>query len=142
MKQPKHHFYFGMFFLLVISCNTTDSNVTNVPSDVIGTWELDRITYDSGDVVSPPKGTDYWIQFTADGVSAQADCNSCGGEYTLSEEGDISAYLICSRAACGISSEFSSRFNSSQTFFLRNEKLYLAFESKDGEHKGMMIFIP
>jgi heat shock protein HslJ len=66
-----------------------------------GTWTLQSMQA-AGHAAQPvPAGASYTLAFADGRVSLRADCNSCGGTYTLS--GDmvtLGPNLACTRAAC------------------------------------------
>ena len=71
------------------------------PSDVLGTtWHLESLQRANGSEVTPPAGT-FTIRFADDGrLEVRADCNVCGGGYTLDGDSVGVGVLACTRAFC------------------------------------------
>ena len=72
------------------------------PSDVLGTtWHLESLQRaNAGGAVSPPGGS-FTLHFRDDGrLEVRADCNGCGGSYSL-DGGTLDVGLLaCTRAFC------------------------------------------
>jgi heat shock protein HslJ len=82
---------------MLTSC---EDSVTR-PSDLAGEWRLEELRPPSGGGLTPPASGRFTVQFEADGrVSARADCNGCGGRYTLDDDRVVVADLACTLIAC------------------------------------------
>ena len=66
-----------------------------------GTWNLQSLQA-AGDVdQTTPAGASYTLTFADGRLTTRADCNSCGGEFTLSGQTlTAGPTLACTRAAC------------------------------------------
>ena len=80
---------------------TTDTVTTPTTDQLAGSWLLVSIQ-PAGKVEQPtPAGARYGVMFAAGRVTAQADCNSCSGVFSLSGSTlTAGPTLICTRAAC------------------------------------------
>jgi heat shock protein HslJ len=74
------------------------------PTDIVGgTWRLERIRpTGNAEVVSVSDPSRFTIEFETDGqVSVRADCNSCGGRYTIADDETLTVTdLTCTLIAC------------------------------------------
>ena len=83
--------------LMLTSCEDT---VTR-PSDLAGEWRLEELRPPNGSPLTPPASGRFTVQFEADGrVSARADCNGCGGSYTLDDDTVVVSQMACTLIAC------------------------------------------
>jgi len=116
------------------------SLVESVDSEkLFGAWKLERIVYDTGEVVMPKSDQLYWFVLKEDLVEAEggmhhlikggAYCNWAEGWFDYTETGDINITFICSRLVCGISTEFCAAMSTSYRYAFRNGRLILSFES-------------
>jgi heat shock protein HslJ len=73
----------------------------SLASQLAGTWTLFSIQ-PSGAVEQPtPNGAEYNLTFGNGRLSARADCNTCGGTFTVSGQTMTAGpALACTRAAC------------------------------------------
>jgi heat shock protein HslJ len=71
------------------------------PTDVIGVpWRLQSLQVTHLSEMAPPPG-DFTIRFAEDGgLDVRADCNGCGGPYTLSGSTLAVGALACTRVFC------------------------------------------
>ena len=85
--------------VLAMGCGGS-SSVTG-PSDVVGvTWQLKQLQRAGAVVVSPPAGS-FFLRFAdAERVDVRADCNACGGSYSLTGARLTLGPLACTRAFC------------------------------------------
>jgi heat shock protein HslJ len=76
-------------------------NDVTQPSDLMGgTWRLAELRTAAGTAV-PPDPARYTVVFGDDErISVRADCNTCGGGYTLSGNTLTVSVLACTRVAC------------------------------------------
>lgn len=84
--------------LPLLSCS---EEVTG-PSDVVGTvWRLESMQRTGAARFVPDDPSRFTIEFKADGsLAVRADCNGCGGSYTLNGGTLTSGPLICTLVAC------------------------------------------
>jgi heat shock protein HslJ len=86
-----------MALFVLTSC---EDGVTD-PTDLAGEWRLEELRPPSGTSLTPPASGRFTVQFEADGrVSARADCNGCGGSYTLDDDTVVVSQLACTLIAC------------------------------------------
>jgi heat shock protein HslJ len=71
------------------------------PSEVVGvTWHLQSLQRAGTVAVSPPAGS-FFLLFADEGrVDVRADCNGCGGTYSLTGGRLSVSPLACTRAFC------------------------------------------
>lgn len=88
----------GVMTLLVLT--SCEDSVTD-PSDLAGEWRLEVMRAPDGTQSTPPDSGRFTVQFEADGqVLARADCNGCGGRYTLDDDTVVVSQLACTLIAC------------------------------------------
>jgi heat shock protein HslJ len=83
--------------LFAFACGET---VTG-PEDVTGVlWRLQSLQRADASVITPPAAT-FTLRFADEGrLEIRADCNGCGGNYTLSGEAMSAGPFICTLAFC------------------------------------------
>ena len=70
-------------------------------SQLPGTWELVSIQPAGDAEQAKPSGASYTVTFADGRLSTRADCNLCGGTYTLNGQTLVAGpSLACTRAAC------------------------------------------
>jgi heat shock protein HslJ len=82
----------------LVSCS---EEVTG-PSDVVGTvWRLSSMERTGAARFVPDDPSRFTVEFKADGqLGLRADCNVCGGSYTLNGGNLTSGPLVCTLVAC------------------------------------------
>lgn len=72
------------------------------PSDLQGpAWQLGSMQTGTSDRFEPEDPSRFTVQFNADGTLAvRADCNQCGGSYTMDGDRLTTGPLICTLVAC------------------------------------------
>ena len=82
----------------LVSCS---EEVTG-PSDVVGTvWRLESMERTGAARFAPDDPSRFTVEFKADGsLGVRADCNVCGGSYTLNGGRLTSGPLVCTLVAC------------------------------------------
>ena len=103
------------------------------PSDIQGgPWRLESMETEGG-MFKPPDPAQFTVEFNADGtLGVRADCNQCGGTYTLSGDRLTVGPLVCTLIACptGRGQEFAALLEGTTSVDAdRNE---LELESPDG----------
>ena len=89
---------------------------------IFGAWELEEISYENGETLTPGLNESYWFELKEDCILAegkyhpslegQSYCNSCFGYFDYDEETQkIKIAFICNRLVCGIATEFASAGN-------------------------------
>lgn len=123
---------------LTLNCDTTNSEINN-PDEIFGYWKLDRIVYQSGEVLSPGGAEDelYWLGFRDLDVDAEGEthkkltggayCNWADGWFTEEPDRQLNVTLICSRQICGIATQFCTGVTTSYAYTFENGKLVLSF---------------
>jgi heat shock protein HslJ len=113
-----------VFSAIFSGCDDSPSS----PSDIIGdTWELLSIQEGSAPAITVADRTDYTLRLTDEGrAEIRADCNVCGGPYTI-EGTDIDfGTLVCTRAFCGedsLDTQFLAGLEDAETFNASNNQL-------------------
>lgn len=83
--------------VLLTSC---EDGVTN-PSHLGGEWRLETLRGPDGAQTPPPATGTFTVRFEADGqVFVRADCNGCGGRYTLGGDTVTVSQLACTLILC------------------------------------------
>ena len=104
------------------------------PSDLQGTtWRLKSLETESGRFVPDDPGL-FTVQFEADGtVAVRAECNGCGGSYSLNGDRLTVGPLVCTLIACGTGrgEQFASLIDGTSSVELEDGELEI--ESPDGE---------
>ena len=93
----------GLFAAAVLSLFTLTSCEDGVtdPTDLSGEWRLEELRLPDGTSMPPPDTGRFTVQFAADGqLSARADCNGCGGQYSLGGDRLVVSQLACTLIAC------------------------------------------
>ena len=82
----------------LVSC----SNEVAGPSEVVGTaWRLESMELTGAARFVPEDPSKFTVEFKADGqLAVKADCNGCGGPYTLTDGALTSGPLLCTLIAC------------------------------------------
>ena len=79
-------------------------------AQLIGNWTLTSLQPAGQASQNVPAGATYTLALADGAASARADCNTCGGRYTLAAKTlTIGPALACTRAACATAS-FESTF--------------------------------
>jgi heat shock protein HslJ len=109
--------YFPLFALIVSAgltvgaCGATTTSPTSpsaaggstalTASDFSGTWQLVDVQRVEQAAQPVPEGATYRITFENGKVSTRADCNVCGGAFTMNGQTiTIGPALACTKAAC------------------------------------------
>jgi heat shock protein HslJ len=98
LKQLRSAALVCLAALPVLSC--TDG-VTG-PSDVVGgEWRLASMRLSGGTAFVPAEPSRFTVEFKTDGfIGVRADCNSCGGGYSLSGDQLTIPSMACTLALC------------------------------------------
>lgn len=112
--------------IAVAACGS-GSEVLTGPSAVAGAvWQLRSLELPAG-LVTVPRPENYTLEFkSGNALSARADCNVCGGSYTISGASLTIGPLACTRAFCGAGSQdvsFLDILGAAQTFGVRGTEL-------------------
>ncbi len=94
--------------IAVAACDESPS----APSDIVGqTWQLVSLQRDGSDLIFAPDPAKFTLRLEEGGrVAVKADCNSCGGSYTINGDIlDLSA-VACTRVACQNGGPFDSDY--------------------------------
>ena len=133
---------------LAVSCSlVADGTFSEANDELAGTsWELVAFAAadDTSGYVSPDTlAGRYTLRFPTDStVSAQADCNECGGYYRSESDGVFSATMACTRADCNRSSEFSGAVNTAERYEIVQGRLRLPYTDLESNEKRVLIFEP
>jgi heat shock protein HslJ len=103
------------------------------PSDIQGgPWRLESMETEGG-MFKPQDPGVFTVAFAADGtVGVRADCNQCGGTYTLSGDRLTVSPLICTLVACSTNrgQQFAALLEG--TTSVDADRMELELESPDG----------
>ena len=117
--------------LVAAACS---SEVTG-PSDIEGgVWRLESMEFERARVFVPEDPSRFTVQFDADGrIGVRADCNQCGGSYTLSGGRLTAGPLACTLVACPTSrgQEFATLVDGSSELEIEDDGK-LEIESAEG----------
>jgi heat shock protein HslJ len=104
------------------------------PSDLVGgAWRLESMELDDADAFVPTDPSRFTVEFNADGsLGVRADCNQCGGTYTLSNGRMTVGPLFCTLVACPTNrgQEFASLIQGTTSLELEDGELEI--ESSTG----------
>ena len=82
------------------------------PSDLQGgEWRLQTMRTETGGTFEPEDPSRFTVEFQADGqIRVRADCNGCGGSYTMNGEQLTVGPMVCTLIACSTTrgQEFAS----------------------------------
>jgi heat shock protein HslJ len=80
---------------------TSPSSLDLIAPQIPGTWNLVSIRPAGEAEQAKPSGANYTLTLVDGRLSTRADCNTCGGSYTLNGETLTAApSMACTRAAC------------------------------------------
>jgi heat shock protein HslJ len=126
------------------SCDDDSQTPETAPLDET-TWRLVRFELTGGSIPAA-EGQELTLRLAAETggeriAYAMADCNQCGGPYTLGPDDSISIELACTEMYCGDDSQgglFAYALNNATSYSHDNTSLQLVFSS-DSEN-GSLIF--
>ncbi len=96
--------------IVAAGCDVLTSPSSLTEAQLLGTWTLSSLQGSGQASQNVPAGATYTLTFADGNLSARADCNTCGGRYTLSGKTlTAGPALACTRAACATAS-FESTF--------------------------------
>ena len=130
---------------LFFGCSDDDTQTPETVPLEETTWRLVRFDLTSGSIPAA-SGQEFTLRLRAetDGLriaEGTADCNQCGGPYTLGPADSISIEFACTEMYCGDDSQgglFELALNYAMTYSLSDSSLSLAFSSNDAS--GSLIF--
>lgn len=112
--------------LLALGC---DERTPVSPSSLQSqTWRLESIERVGSPAITIPTPGAYTVVFEADGrLSVRADCNSCGGRYSLNGSTLSTSGVACTRVFCGnnIDTTFASSLGEATSLSLEGSVLLL-----------------
>jgi heat shock protein HslJ len=83
--------------LPLLSC----SNDVTSPSELQGAWRLRSMTITGGAAFEPDDPGRFTIEFHPDGrIGVVADCNQCGGSFSLEDDDLTVTPMACTLVAC------------------------------------------
>lgn len=159
----KHLYLMCCFAYLVTGCNLTSSN--HEPDNIFGYWKLDRIVYESGEVLRPgdgdsspanPEDEVHLLGFLDIEASAEEEynkkltgvsyCNLLSGSFNEKPGRELDMNLVSTRAGCGISPEFIFAVGSSHSYYFKSGNLHLLFKNHIEELEktisGQVFLVP
>jgi heat shock protein HslJ len=103
------------------------SDAVTGPSDVEGgPWRLESMELAGAAAFVPEDPSRFTVQFNADGsIGVRADCNQCGGSYTLSDGRLTVGQMFCTLVACPTNrgQEFASLLQGTTSLELEDGEL-------------------
>ena len=104
------------------------------PSDLQGVWRLESMQPNGAAACEPDDRSRFTVEFKSDGTTGvRADCNVCGGSYSLSGETLTVGPLVCTLIACPTErgQEFAALLDGSTSVDGDGDELEI--ESSDGK---------
>ena len=100
-RQNLRRFAPVLLFGCALAATACSEKVTG-PSDIEGgVWRLESMEFERARAFVPEDPSRFTVQFDADGrIGVRADCNQCGGSYTLSGGRLTAGPLACTLVAC------------------------------------------
>ena len=81
--------------------SSIESSLTLTASQLAGSWNLASVQLAGEARQAKPSGSSYTLSLVDGRLSTRADCNTCGGAYTLTQHTlTAGPSLACTRAAC------------------------------------------
>jgi heat shock protein HslJ len=118
-----------MGVISLLAMTSCEDAVTN-PSDLGGQWRLEMLRAPDGSQVTPPDPGRFTVEFAADGQAfARADCNGCGGRYTLDDDTVVVSQLACTLIACPsapLDGRFLSILDGASSFAFEDGRLVIS----------------
>jgi heat shock protein HslJ len=97
------------------------------PSDIVGgAWRLESMELNGADAFVPSDPSRFTVVFNTDGtLGVTADCNQCGGSYTLTGGNMTAGPLACTLIACPTNrgQEFASIIDGTSSLELDDDEL-------------------
>lgn len=104
------------------------------PSDLVGgPWRLESMVLEDAAAFVPEDPSRFTVEFNADGtLGVTADCNQCGGSYTLNGGNLTAGPLVCTLVACPTNrgQEFATLIDGTTSLDLDGDELEI--ESSEG----------
>jgi heat shock protein HslJ len=117
--------------------STPTPDLSGLPA---GVWQLVRIEYMSGKVVTIEKPENYTVQFQGGGrMSIKADCNGGAGTFQVSERKLTIGALITTEMACppgSLDNQFVQGLTNAAAYVLDGEEFTISM----GYDSGEMVF--
>jgi len=106
------------------------------PSQAQGVdWKLASFQKRDQSIVTPPDSSRFTLRLDQNSaLHVRADCNVCGGSYTLSGDALSVGLLACTRAFCALTAPFDSEYATAlqRSHSLEVRKDALTLRSSDG----------
>lgn len=98
----------AMAALAMAGCDDSPAS----PSDIVGqTWQLVSLQRDGSDLIFAPDPTKFTLRLEDGGRSAvMADCNTCGGSYSIDGSALEFSAIACTKIACPNGGPFDSDY--------------------------------
>jgi heat shock protein HslJ len=132
-----------VLFLSVITLAACGESETVGPTEimtVVGSWQLQSIEQDGGNVVTIDNPESYTATFSEEGdLGVRADCNQCNGGYQVDGSSLEISTLACTRAFCGEASffdEYTQALDSAVSFSRVGNELRIRYDG------GTLVFSP
>jgi heat shock protein HslJ len=99
-----------ILFVMLVAVSTGCDEGPTTPTEIRNvTWKLESIERTGSPTVTVPNPEMYTLRFEDDGrLAVRADCNTCGGRYTLNGASLSMSDVACTLIACSPASLHSS----------------------------------
>ena len=102
-----------------------------------GVWQLARIEYPSGKVLTIEQPQNYTVQFLGEGrIAIKADCNAGSGTFQTNEQRVTIGALVTTKMACGPGSQdmvFLNSLSNAAAYLLDGEEFTISLAYDGGE---------
>jgi heat shock protein HslJ len=108
-----------LVLILAVGAVSCDENPVSPTTIVNVTWKLETVARVGNPTITVPNPDQFTVRFESNGtLSARADCNSCGGRYTLDGSSVTVGQLACTLIACptpGVDQLFTAGLQNART---------------------------
>jgi heat shock protein HslJ len=118
-----------LLLILALGAIACDENPVG-PTEIRGvTWKLESIERAGMATITVPNPDQFTMRFETDGnLSVRADCNTCGGRYTLDGASLSIGNMACTLIACpvpGLDTTFTSALRNVRTATVSGSRLVI-----------------
>jgi heat shock protein HslJ len=119
-----------LVLMLALGAVACDEDNPIGPTEIRGvTWKLERIERPGIAPIAVPNPEQYTLRFETDGnLSVRADCNTCGGRYSLDGSSLSIGDVACTLIGCptpGLDTTFTSALRNVRTATITGERLVI-----------------
>jgi heat shock protein HslJ len=118
-----------LILMLALGAVACDDNPVG-PTEIRNvTWKLERIERPGTAPITVPNPEQYTVRFESSGnIAVRADCNSCGGRYTLDGSSLAIGDVACTLIACpvpGLDTTFTGALRNVRTATISGDRLII-----------------